>query len=99
MSAQPPYTRAFLVQYRQSFIDEQNATVFNSFISGITNAVLGAAKNGLTNYTIKEVPANTQFQQVIDALKINFPDITIRLIQLPTAEKLKSTPAIYISWV
>jgi hypothetical protein len=98
-SPQPPYTRDFLIKYRQSYVEQQAALALSNFVTSVTNSVLAAAKNGLTSYTVKEIPVTTQFQQAIDALKANFPDITIRVINLPTHEKLKSVPAIYISWL
>ena len=94
----PPYTRNFLIQYRQSYIDQQAAAALSNFVTSVTNSVLAAAKNGQMSYTVKEIPVTSQFQQAIAALKVNFPDITVKLINLPTQEKLKSVPAILISW-
>ena len=94
----PPYTRNFLIQYRQEYINQQAALALSNFVTSVTNSVLAAAKNGQMSYTVKEIPVTTQFQQAMAALKVNFPDITVRLINLPTSEKLKSVPAILISW-
>jgi hypothetical protein len=94
----PPYTRTFLIEYRQAYIQQQAATALNNFVTAVTNAVLAAAKNGQMTYTVREIPVTTQFQQAMAAIKVNFPDITVRLINLPSGEKLKSVPAIFISW-
>jgi len=94
----PPYTRSFLIQYRQQYVDQLAAKALSDFVNATTHAVLSAAKEGLISYTVKTIPVTTQFQQAMNALKVNFPDITIRLINLPTAVKLKSVPAIYITW-
>ena len=94
----PPYTRTFLIQYRQQYVQEQAAIALTNFVNNVTNAVLAAAKQGLSNYTVKEIPVASQFQQAINALKVNFPDITIRLVNLPTSQKMVSQPAIYITW-
>jgi len=94
----PPYTRTFLIQYRQQYVQEQAAIALSNFVNNVTNAVLAAAKQGLSNYTVKEIPVASQFQQAINALKVNFPDITIRLVNLPTSQKMVSQPAIYITW-
>jgi hypothetical protein len=94
----PPYTRTFLIQYRQAFIQQQAATALSNFVTSVTNSVLAAAKSGQMSYTVKEIPVTSQFQQAMAALKVNFPDITVKLINLPTGEKLKSVPAILISW-
>jgi hypothetical protein len=95
----PPYTRTFLIEYRQAYIEQQNALALSNFVTSVTNSVLAAAKNGLMSFTVTEIPPVTQFQQAITALKVNFPDITVKLINLPTKVKLKSVPAILISWV
>jgi len=94
----PPYTRAFLINYHKQHQHEQSVKIFNDFINTITNTVLGAAKQGLTDYTIREVPSTTTFNDVILALKINFPDITIKIINLPGPQKFTSIDAIYITW-
>jgi hypothetical protein len=94
----PPYTRNFLIKYRQEYIKQQAEIELNNFVTSVTNSVLAAAKNGLLNYTVREIPVATQFNQAIAALKVNFPDTTVRLINLPTNERLKSVPAILISW-
>jgi hypothetical protein len=94
----PPYTRSFLIQYRQEYIKQQAALALSNFVTSVTNSVLAAAKNGQMTYTVREIPVTSQFQQAIAALKVNFPDTTVRLINLPTSEKLKSVPAILISW-
>jgi len=95
----PPYTRAFLIHYRQQYVEEQAALALANFVTTVTNAVLAAAKQGLGSYTVKEIPVATQFTQALNALKANFPDITVRIINLPTKQKLVSQPAIYIAWV
>lgn len=94
----PPYTRKFLIQYRQAYIEQQAALALSNFVTSVTNSVLAAAKNGQMSYTVKEIPVTSQFTQAMAALKVNFPDITVKLINLPTSEKLKSVPAILISW-
>jgi len=94
----PPYTRNFLLQYRKEYIAQQNALALNNFVSSVTNNVLAAAQQGKVSYTVEEIPVASQFQQAMDALKVNFPDITIRLVNLPTTQKLKSVPGILISW-
>lgn len=95
----PPYTRAFLIHYRQQYVEEQAALLLSNFVTSVTNAVLAAAKQGLGNYTVKDLPVGTQYTQALNALKVNFPDITVRIINLPTKQKLVSQPAIYIAWV
>jgi hypothetical protein len=95
----PPYTRAFLINYRQRYVEEQAALALSNFVTSVTNAVLAAAKQGLGNYTVKEIPVATQFTQALNAIKANFPDITVRIINLPTKQKLVSQPAIYIAWI
>jgi len=95
---QPPYTRDFLRQYRQAYINQQNALALSNFVTSVTNNVLAAAQQGKVSYTVEQIPVASQFQQAIDALKVNFPDITVRLINLPTSQKLKSVPGILISW-
>ena len=94
----PPYTRAFLASYQKKSVQDQERTIFNEFISNITTTILGAAKQGLRDYTIRGVPPSTTFAAVIAALKINFPDITIQMVDLPGPIKLTSVQAIYISW-
>jgi hypothetical protein len=94
----PPYTRDFLINYHTQFQQEQSLKIFNDFINSITNSVLGAAKHGLKEYTIREVPSTTTFNDFILGLKINFPDITIKLTDLPGPYKLTSVKAIYITW-
>lgn len=95
----PPYTRAFLIHYRQQYLEEQAALALSNFVAAVTNSVLAAAKQGLSNYTVKEIPVGAQFTQAVNAIKANFPDITVRIINLPTKQKLVSQPAIYIAWV
>lgn len=95
----PPYTRAFLIKYRQEFIKQQEAEALKNFVTSVTNSVLAAAKQGLGSFTVKTIPVSAQFQQAMGALRENFPDITIRLINLPTEQKKVSVPAIYITWV
>ena len=94
----PPYTRAFLVSYQKKSIKEQETQIFNEFVSNITTTILGAAKQGLRDYTIRGVPPSTTFEAVIAALKINFPDITIQIVDLPGPIRLTSVQAIYIAW-
>jgi hypothetical protein len=94
----PPYTRTFLIQYRQQYVKQQEALALTNFVNNVTNAVLAAAKQGLSSYTVREIPVSSQFQQAMNALKVNFPDITIRLINIPTNQKLVSQPAILINW-
>ena len=94
----PPYTRDYLLKYRQSYINQQNALALENFVNSVTEHVLEAAQQGKLSFTVKQIPVASQFQQAIDAIKVNFPDITVRLVNLPTNQHLKSIPAILISW-
>ena len=93
----PPYTRDYLLKYRQAYIDQQNALAIKNYVNSVTEHVLAAAQQGKLSYTAQQIPAANQ-QQVINAIKANFPDITVRIVNLPTNQKLKSVPGILISW-
>jgi len=95
----PPYTRSFLLHYRQAYVQQQQELALNKFVSTVTASVLAAAQQGLMSYTVEEIPVANQYQEAINALKANFPDITIRLINLPSAQKRVSVPGIYIAWI
>lgn len=95
--SRPPTTREYLLRYRQDYLDQQNELTIKNFVNSVTDHVLAAAQQGKLSYTVKQIPATNQ-QQVIDAIKTNFPDITVRIVNLPTNQKLKSVPGILISW-
>jgi hypothetical protein len=98
VSNQPPYTRDFLIQYRQAYINQQNALALSNFVTTVTNHVLAAAQQGKVSFTVTQIPVTSPIQQAIDALKVNFPDIAIRPVNIPTGQKLQSAPGILISW-
>ena len=94
----PPYTRNFLISYHPNFVAEQQQIKLNNFVNQITTAVLYAAKQGLISYTVTDILVSSQYQQVMNALKVNFPDITIKLVDLPTKQRGISTHGIYLLW-
>lgn len=95
----PPYTKEFLISYRQRFVEAEKAKVLADFVNSVTKSVLAAAKQGLSSYTVREIPVVTQFQQAMNALKVNFPDSVVKLINIPTPQARTSVPAILISWL
>jgi hypothetical protein len=94
----PPYSREFLINCRNDFIKQQEQIALNNFVTTVTNKVIAAAQQGLTNYTVEQSYVPTDIKQAVDALKVNFPDITIKIVHLPTSQKLQSVSSILISW-